>query len=103
MGMARTGLTSSVGSGDLIVAFSTTRTFERTADYEIAAPKEPIVEDEDALNGLYAATAEATQAAIYDALFEARTMTGRNGNTIYALPADRVLQMLRDAHAIAGS
>jgi D-aminopeptidase len=103
MGMARTGLTSSVGSGDLIIAFSTTRVFERVADYEIAPPKEPILEDDDALNSLYAATAEATQAAIYDALFEAKTLTGRNGATIYALPVDRVLQMLRDAHAIAGS
>ena len=49
MGMARTGLTSSVGSGDLIVAFSTSRVFERTADFTVAAPSGPIVEDEDAL------------------------------------------------------
>ena len=40
------------------------------------APKQPIVEDDDALDALYTATAEATQAAIYDALFEAKTMTG---------------------------
>jgi hypothetical protein len=30
-------------------------------------------------------------------------MTGRGGATVYALPAERVIQMLRDAHAIAGS
>jgi D-aminopeptidase len=100
MGMARTGLTSSVGSGDLIVAFSTSRVFERVADFTVTAPKQPILEDDDALDALYAATAEATQAAIYDALFEAKTMTGRNGVTVYALPADRVLQMLREAGAI---
>ncbi len=47
------------------------------------------------------ATAEATQAAIYDALFESKTATGRNGVTVYALPAERVLGMLRDAGAIA--
>lgn len=101
MGMARTGLTSSVGSGDLIVAFSTTHVFERVADFTVAAPKQPILEDDDALDALYGATAEATQAAIYDALFEAKTMTGRNGATVYALPAARVLEMLRAAHAIA--
>ncbi len=100
MGMARTGLTSSVGSGDLIVAFSTTHVFERVADFTVEPPKVPIVEDEDALDGLYAATAEATQAAIYDALFEAKTMTGRNGATVYALPVDRVMEMLRAANAI---
>ncbi len=100
LGMARTGLTSSVGSGDLIVAFSTTRIFERIANFTVAAPKQPILEDDDALDALYAATAEATQASIYDALFEAKTMTGRDGVTVYALPADRVLEMLKEAHAI---
>jgi D-aminopeptidase len=100
MGMARTGLTSSVGSGDLLVAFSTTRVFERVADFTVVAPKQEILEDDDALDALYSATAEATQAAIYDALFEATTMTGRNGATVYALPAQRVLRMLQAAQAI---
>ncbi len=100
MGMARTGLTSSVGSGDLIIAFSTSRVFERIADFTVTAPKVQIVEDDDVVGQLYLATAEATQAAIYDALFEATTMTGRNGATVYALPVDRVMQMLEDAHAI---
>ncbi|HEY6449221.1 MAG TPA: P1 family peptidase [Candidatus Cybelea sp.] len=101
MGMARTGLTSSVGSGDLIVAFSTSRVFEQVAYFTVAAPKQPILEDDDALDSLYSATAEATQAAIYDALFEAKTMTGRNGVTVYALPVARVVEMLRAAHAVA--
>jgi D-aminopeptidase len=100
MGMARTGLTSTVGSGDLILAFSTTRVFERVADFTVATPKQPILEDDDAVDALYSATAEATQAAIYDALFEAKTMTGRGGATVYALPVDRVMEMLRAAHAI---
>ncbi len=101
MGMGRTGLTSSVGSGDLIVAFSTSRVFERVANFTIVPPTRAILEDEDTLDALYTATAEATQAAIYDALFEARTMTGRRGATVYALPVDRVLAMLRSANAIA--
>lgn len=101
MGMARTGLTSSVGSGDLIIAFSTTRVFERVANFTVTAPKQPLLEDDDVLDALYGATAEATQAAIYDALFESKTMTGRNGATVYAMPAARVLGMLRAANAIA--
>jgi D-aminopeptidase len=100
MGMARTGLTSSVGSGDLILAFSTTHVFPRIADFTVAPPKEPILEDDDALDALYTATAEATEASIYDALFEATTMTGRNGATVYALPVPAVLEMLQTAHAI---
>jgi D-aminopeptidase len=101
MGMARTGLTSSVGSGDLIIAFSTSHVFTRVANFTIDPPAQPILEDEDALNALYTATAEATQASIYDALFEATTMTGHDGATVYALPQQRVLDMLEEAHAIA--
>ena len=100
MGMARTGLTSSIGSGDLIVAFSTSRIFQRVADFTIQAPTGPILEDEDSLDALYTATAEATQASIYDALFESKTMTGQGGATVYGLPAGPVLQMLRAAGAI---
>lgn len=97
MGMSRTGLTSDVGSGDLFVAFSTTYTFDRTANFRINAPSVPIVEDSSVLNGLYRATAEATESAIYDALFSAKTMTGKGGVTVYGLPVDRVLQMLHAA------
>jgi D-aminopeptidase len=97
MGMSRTGLTSDVGSGDLFVAFSTTYTFDRTANYRINAPAVPIIEDSSILNGLYRATADATESAIYDALFSAKTMTGKGGVTVYGLPVDRVLQMLHAA------
>lgn len=101
LGMARTGLTSDIGSGDLFVAFSTSIVFDRTADFDVAAPKQMFTENDRTLNALYSATAEATQAAIYDALFEATTMTGRGGSTMYGLPVDRVLEMLRSAGAIS--
>lgn len=101
MGMARTGLTSHVGSGDLIVAFSTSQVFERTANFTVAPPSHPILEDDDALDGLYDAAVEATQASIYDALFESKTVTGRGGATVYGLPVDRVMEMLRAAGAIS--
>lgn len=97
MGMSRTGLTSDIGSGDLFVAFSTGYTFARTGNYEVKAPAVPIVENTAVLNALYRATAEATEYAIYDALFSAKTMTGKGGITVYGLPADRVMTMLRAA------
>ena len=100
MGMGRVGLTSDVGSGDLFIAFSTGYTFSRKADFDIAAPAKAILEDDGTLNALYRATAEATQAAIYDALFEAKTMSGRGGAMVYGLPDERVLEMLRGAGAI---
>lgn len=100
LGMGRTGLTSDVGSGDLFVGFSTSYVFKRTADFDVQAPQNHILEDDATLNALYRATAEATQAAIYDALFESKTMVGQGGATVYGLPDDRVLQMLRGAGAI---
>ncbi|MGB8518620.1 MAG: P1 family peptidase [Candidatus Tumulicola sp.] len=100
MGMGRVGLTSHVGSGDLILAFSTTHVFERVANFTVTAPARPILEDDDALDGIYGATVEATQAAIYDALFESKTTSGNRGVTVYGLPVDRVLEMLRTAGAI---
>jgi len=101
LGMGRVGLTSYVGSGDLIVAFSTSRVYERTADFTVAAPVRQIVEDDDALDALYTATVEATQSAIYDALFESKTTTGNRGVTVYGLPVQQVLEMLRTAGAIS--
>ncbi len=97
MGMSRTGLTSDVGSGDLFVAFSTSYIFNRTGNFRIDAPKVPIIENSSILDGLYRATADATEAAIYDALFSAKTMTGKGGVTVYGLPVDRVMQMLHAA------
>jgi D-aminopeptidase len=101
LGMGRTGLTSDTGSGDLFIAFSTSIVFERTGNFDIAAPTRQFTENDRTINALYSATAEATQAAIYDALFEAKTMTGRGGATMYGLPVDRVLEMLRSAGAIS--
>lgn len=100
LGMGRTGLTSDVGSGDLFMAFSTSYVYRRTGNFEISAPSVPVLEDDRVLNALYRATAEATQAAIYDALFESKTMIGRNGAQVFGLPVDRVLGMLHDEGAI---
>lgn len=100
LGMGRTGLTSDLGSGDLFVAFSTSMVYHHTTDFNVTAPAKATLEDDSTLNALYRATAEATQAAIYDALFESKTMTGRGGATVPGLPVDRVEQMLRSAGAI---
>ncbi|MDP9018530.1 MAG: P1 family peptidase [Candidatus Eremiobacteraeota bacterium] len=97
LGMGRVGLTSTVGSGDLFLAFSTGYTYSRDAELNIMPPQGQLSEDEEMLNAIYLATVEATEHAIYDALLSARTMTGRNGVTVYGLPRDRVEQMLRSA------
>jgi D-aminopeptidase len=93
--MGKVGLTSQVGSGDLMLAFSTTYRYDRDPQQNIISPQNHFIEDDDTLNALYASAVEATEAAIYDALFSAQTMTGRDGITFYGLPRARVLQMLQ--------
>jgi D-aminopeptidase len=100
LGMGRTGLTSDIGSGDLFIAFSTSRVYRHSGHFSVSAPSREALVDDDRLDALYRATAEATQAAIYDALFEATTVTGQGGITVHAMPRERVLQMLRQAGAI---
>jgi D-aminopeptidase len=94
LGMGRTGLTSHVSSGDLLVAFSTTRIYPRDTT---GTPSAQVLADEDALDALFAATAEATEAAIIDALLSARTLSGAQGITLYGLPVERVRQLLKAA------
>lgn len=93
MGLARTGATSHVSSGDLFLAFSTTHHYPR--DGGITGP--PLITDTDVVDALYAATIDATQSAIDDALFSAHTITGRGGVTYYNLPFDRVRPLLQQA------
>ena len=47
------------------------------------------------VNPLFNATAQAVEEAIINALVAAETMTGINGNTVYALPHDRLREVLR--------
>ncbi len=97
LGLGRTGMTSHVSSGDLLIAFSTTRLYPREGPPN--AP--PAVYDEDQLDALFAATAEAAEAAVADARLSARTLSGAHDITFYGLPAERVAAILRAYDASA--
>jgi L-aminopeptidase/D-esterase-like protein len=90
MGIARVGGMGGNGSGDIFIAFS-------TANPEAAQRRElSNIErlPNDRMNPLISATIHATEEAIVNALVAAETMTGINGNTVYALPHDRLRQVL---------
>jgi L-aminopeptidase/D-esterase-like protein len=78
-------------SGDIFIAFSTANPG--------AARRSGISEfsmlPNDQMTPLFDATVQATEEAIINALVAARTMTGIDGNTAYALPHDRVRDLLR--------
>ena len=91
LGIAKVGGYASNGSGDIFIAFSTANSG--------AAARKGILDVEmlpnDALSPLFLATAQATEEAIVNAMVAAKTMTGINGNTVYALPHDRLIDILR--------
>jgi D-aminopeptidase len=81
-GIGRTGSYFGHGSGDVALAFSATQIVPHapvTAVLSIEVLAEPLLE------GLFDAAAEATEAAIVDALFAAETVTGFSGRSRYAL------------------
>jgi D-aminopeptidase len=91
LGLARTGITSHTSSGDLFVAFSTTHTYPREPKAVIATS---LVNDDETMDALFGATAEATEAAVDDALFSAQTLSGARNLTFFSIPLDRVRAIL---------
>jgi D-aminopeptidase len=91
LGLARTGSVSGNGSGDIFIAFS-------TANPQASNPAglrhlEMLPNDE--MDPLFAATVEATEEAIVNALVAADTMTGIDNHKVEALPHDRLREVLK--------
>jgi D-aminopeptidase len=88
IGLGRTGSHFGHGSGDIVIAFSTAHKIPHKAE-GIAEIRTQLREDHAVMNQLFAAAAEATEEAIYNSLSQAKTTTGRKGNTVYAFPFER--------------
>jgi D-aminopeptidase len=73
MGLARTGSFASNGSGDYVIAFSTDPGVRRPRTSDVPVESRSLVND--SMSPLFAATAEATEEAIYNAIFKATTVT----------------------------
>jgi L-aminopeptidase/D-esterase-like protein len=91
LGVGRTGGTGGNGSGDIFVAFS-------TANAGASTPKDTArvtMVSNDAISPLFAATIQATEEAILNAMLAADTMDGANNLRVHGLPADRVVALLK--------
>ena len=96
LGLGKTGGIASNGSGDYVIAFSTTP--ENRVPYVMREKVQAYSYlHNDALSPLFMAVIEATEEAILNALFTAETMTGKQGNTIPALPKKAILKYLKPA------
>ena len=91
LGLARTGSIAHNGSGDIILAFSTRNRARSTGS---TVTHWGIVPDAH-FDPLFAATVQATEEAVINALVAARTMTGADSVTVPELPHDRLRELLR--------
>ncbi|CAJ0543436.1 Ff.00g037500.m01.CDS01 [Fusarium sp. VM40] len=101
VGLSRVGGYGSNGSGDIFLAFSTAakipmQKFEGGLDPYVPLSLGVETINNEAINGVFEAVADATEEAIYNALCMATTMTGYKGRTIEALDLDRVKDIVNN-------
>jgi D-aminopeptidase len=92
LGVGKVGGRGENSSGDIFIAFSTANAAEFGKNEGIANIQ---MLPNDRINQLFWATVAATEEAIINAMVTAETTTGYKGNTIYALPHDRLREVLR--------
>lgn len=97
LGLAVAGGRGNDSSGDLFIAFSTANPQVAKTSGLVRLTMLP----NERIDPLFLATVQATEEAIANALVAAETMTGVNGNTVYAIPHDRLREVLRKYNRLA--
>ena len=97
LGLARTGAVAYHGSGDVALAWSTAN---RLPHYPKEAVLSVKVLSDFHLDPLFEAVAEATEEAVVNVLLAGKTTVGREGNTVHALPVDRLIKILKNHKAV---
>jgi D-aminopeptidase len=90
LGLARTGSPSTNGSGDYVIAFSVANRIRASENLRGAQTL-----GNDAMSPLFEAVVEATEEAIYNSLFKATTVKGRDGHLVEALPIEKTVEILK--------
>ncbi|MBK8060824.1 MAG: P1 family peptidase [Gemmatimonadetes bacterium] len=91
LGIGRQGGFGGNGSGDIFIAFSTAN--PKTWSSETTTTLAMLTNDR--ISPLFQATAQATEAAITNALLAAETTTGANDLRVFAMPVDRMMAAMR--------
>ncbi len=94
LGLGKTGGIASNGSGDYVIAFSTSEELRVPHASTNAVTNNPGLQN-DETSPLFMAAIEATEEAIINSLFAAKTTIGRKGNKAEALPLDKVIPILK--------
>lgn len=93
LGLGRTGGIEANGSGDYVIAFSTSDLVRVPHRSDSSLQQFSELREEE-ISILFEAVIEATEEAILNSLFMAETMTGRDGHTVEELPVEKTLQLL---------
>jgi D-aminopeptidase len=91
LGLGRDGSISGNGSGDIFIAFSTANPGAAFADHVVGLKMLP----NEKIEPIFAATVQATEEAIINAMVAAETMTGIENHKVIALPHDRLRAVLK--------
>jgi D-aminopeptidase len=91
LGLGRDGSISGNSSGDIFIAFSTANPGAAAVDHVVDLKMFP----NDKLNPVFAATVEATEEAIINAMIAATSMTGIENHRVVALPHDQLRAVLK--------
>jgi len=94
LGLAKTGGIASNGSGDYVIALSTSKENLIDSKNDAAFHQRKELKNGE-VTPLFLATIEATEEAIINSLFAARDMIGRANHKIKALPIDSILKIMR--------
>lgn len=94
LGLGRVGSYGSHGSGEFVVAVSTAIAIRRGPG-ELTMGLEVLIPSRSRLNPLYQAAMETCEEAVVNSMLMARTMTGRNGHVVHALPLARLVEIMR--------
>lgn len=99
LGLAKTGGIASNGSGDYAIAVSTSKELRIPYITESKFRKINVLRN-DGISPLFMATIEATEEAILNSLFMAKSITGYDGYTVESLLKTKVLEILNKYNAI---
>jgi D-aminopeptidase len=94
-GLARTGSHYGHGSGDFVIAFSTTWRVEHDPS-SLTTIQTVLADEAQAMGWLFPAVVESVEEAVLNSLFRAETMIGRDGHVRHALPVEEVVELVRE-------
>jgi L-aminopeptidase/D-esterase-like protein len=97
LGVGRLGGVAGNSSGDIFIAFSTANPH---ASRDSGLAQLALFPDER-ITPLFEATVQATEEAVVNAMLAAETMTGVDDLKVYALPHDRLRDVLRKYNRLA--